>query len=437
MRLKLGIQGPFRISAVGEDGSDQGIRIVGSLKMRAMLGHIALAPHLEARREYIAALLWGDRSDAQARQNLRQGLLVLRRDLGDLAHALVVGRETIGLSASVVDVDALEMRRLGTSHDLEDLERVVALYRGPLLEDCVPDVPSYTEWLASERAMSASLASDAIRRLVARYDMQSRGVDALQAAERLIALDTLDESAQRLLIAMTARHGTRSQALAQARRFEDLLWTELAVVPDPETVALVAGVRSGVSVPSRTPEIRPSIGPGVVAAPGVDAPADPIVPPPDKPLRPPPEGDRRKPAPLVMVAGAAALMAGLALTLSLTLERAMPASRTVTSSNPPVPCAVQASRGATRSGGARGTMKTETGATCRFAALIDPENGIPPEQLSVTRAPKLGHASVMGNIITYVAHAPDGLDDFTVEGSGTISTGRTLPFVLEFTVEIR
>lgn len=66
-----------------------------SRKVEALLAYLALYPQ-EHAREKIAALLWGESTDEQARMSLRRALNDLRKQLG--ADAVLADRETVQLN---------------------------------------------------------------------------------------------------------------------------------------------------------------------------------------------------------------------------------------------------------------------------------------------------------------------------------------------------
>src|SRR5437867_13370549 len=77
-------------------------------KAQALLRYCALQPGQAHQREKLAALLWGDSEEANARNSLRQTLFVLRSALrGCLARALRIGGDTIGTDPLAIEVDAL------------------------------------------------------------------------------------------------------------------------------------------------------------------------------------------------------------------------------------------------------------------------------------------------------------------------------------------
>ena len=74
----------------------------------------------------LADLLWGDRVDSQARQNLRQCILTLRRDFGPvLGRALVVEDQSLAVAADVVEVDALQFVAFASAADFTERQRCI------------------------------------------------------------------------------------------------------------------------------------------------------------------------------------------------------------------------------------------------------------------------------------------------------------------------
>src|SRR5947209_1041103 len=59
------------------------------------------APRAVPRAE-LAALVWGEREETKARQSLRQALLALKRELGDV---LDVEHDTVSLTPGAVELD--------------------------------------------------------------------------------------------------------------------------------------------------------------------------------------------------------------------------------------------------------------------------------------------------------------------------------------------
>jgi len=70
---RLDLLGGFRVTS--PEGEILGM---SARKNRALLGILAVAPKQEVTRHKLAALLWGDRGEEQARNSLRQALTAIR-----------------------------------------------------------------------------------------------------------------------------------------------------------------------------------------------------------------------------------------------------------------------------------------------------------------------------------------------------------------------
>ena len=262
MRIALQLLGRF---AAGIDGEPPRVLAMSAPRHRALLAYLASQPDLAETRERLAALLWGDRSDRQARQSLRQCLLTLRREFQAVGAApLIVGRETVALDETAITVDAREFLALAHSDELTDLARAAELYRGPFLDGLVIDAESFSAWLRNERSRMAATVAYVFEQCATREDRAGHGPQAVSAAERLVALDPLREPAQRLLIGVLARHRARDAAYAHAQDFIAALRNEFGEGPDPETVRLIDGLRNGSAPAPKT---------AAADAPGEPAPA--------------------------------------------------------------------------------------------------------------------------------------------------------------------
>jgi DNA-binding SARP family transcriptional activator len=98
------------------------------------------------RRDWLAWLLWPQRPEAAALANLRNCLKDLRRSLGSEAgrlHTPTARTLSVDLAGAAVDIIAFDQAVV--RGDVSSLEEAVALYRGPLLEECAE------EWTIPER----------------------------------------------------------------------------------------------------------------------------------------------------------------------------------------------------------------------------------------------------------------------------------------------
>ena len=201
-----------------------------------------------ATRAELATLLWGSCPDQQARQSLRQALVLLRKDLGS-PNALFADKEVVRLHPGAWSVDALEFEASANSTDLEDLERAVELFGGEFLAGLAIDEEGFDDWLQAQRNRTHAAAGRALANYAERSDAARSGQRAMAAAERLLLLDPLREDWQRLALRLCARHRGQHEAMARAKAFEALLRRELDVEPEPETEALIEKIRRGEFAP--------------------------------------------------------------------------------------------------------------------------------------------------------------------------------------------
>src|SRR5262245_17029852 len=99
--LRLRLLGRFSVTDVDSDTCLN----LPTKKTGALLAYLGMSRDFTASREELAALLWGDRSDQQARQSLRQALALLRKEIGS-SDALVADTRIVRLDPSFWSIDA-------------------------------------------------------------------------------------------------------------------------------------------------------------------------------------------------------------------------------------------------------------------------------------------------------------------------------------------
>lgn len=240
-RTTLRLLGPFAVEANAGRALSVSVR---SKKARALLAYLAMKPDGRASREELATLLWGDNPDAQARHSLRQCVMSLRHDL-HLAppEILIMDREAIELREHDLAVDTREFMSLARSARPDELRRAAELWRGAFLADLTLDIEEFDAWRQREQDRLAAAAAHVFEALSA--DPDGDGERAIEAADRLVALDPTREDRQRSALKVYARYRGREAALDRARLLTNLLRSELAVSPDAATRALIAAIKNG------------------------------------------------------------------------------------------------------------------------------------------------------------------------------------------------
>ncbi|MFN8484417.1 MAG: BTAD domain-containing putative transcriptional regulator [Anaerolineae bacterium] len=231
-----------------------------SVKAHALLYYLAVQPSHPFSRSHLCALLWENSSETEARNSLSTVLTRLRKAL----PVFPVAAEGDTLTwrpgdAAWVDTDAF--RAAGPT--LADLGAAADLWRGPLLDGFeVRDSAGYDEWLRIERAEWETRYLDLLFRLAE----QARGLrewpQARDAAQRALAVDSLQERFYRVLMVALYQMGDRAAALAQYRACVETLKAQLGAAPDAETTRLFEEIRAG-----DLPRAVAPAAPRVVAAP--------------------------------------------------------------------------------------------------------------------------------------------------------------------------
>jgi len=201
-------------------------------KARALLAYLALRPDEWHARKRLAALLWSDRGEAQARHSLNQALHAIRQ-LGD---GILEGEPSrVRLLGSAIKVDANDLRALLKS----DPKAAIPCYFGPLLDGFAISDPAFEEWAQSERGNLHALICDALSEQLSETIEAGDCNAGIQAAKRLLELEPYNEATTRQLMRLHAGAGNRAEAVRLYQRCEALLRDELDVSPAPETKQLL------------------------------------------------------------------------------------------------------------------------------------------------------------------------------------------------------
>lgn len=228
--VRIRVFGPLEIELEGGPGA-----LPPSRRGRALLAWLGLHPGRHARSK-VAAVFWPDVLDTSARTSLRGAIAELRRTLGAAAAALTTTRETIELGeAATIWVDVREFGALVAAGRRRE---ALDLVRGPVLAD-LDD-----EWIDAIRDEYVRHELRLLDELAAQYATTGAVHDAIGLARRRVQLDPLSEPAGRTLVRLLAAAGDRAGALDAAAALSDRLHRDLGLGPDPETLRLVAEVRS-------------------------------------------------------------------------------------------------------------------------------------------------------------------------------------------------
>lgn len=255
--LEIRLFGPIQVSQDGEPVSE-----LRSEKALALLSYLAVEWDRSHRREKLAGLLWPDFTESSARTNLRRALADLRNAIEDPQRKdpyLQSSRQTVQFNHegdAWVDVNAFTHllgvktpgsppRSLSEIKDA-DVEKAVALYRGPFLEGfSLPDSAGFEEWSLFTRERMQRLVRKALFQLMEKYQKEGDYGRALHHAWSLISMDPWQENAQRQLMRLLALDGRRDAALAQYEEYSRELMRELKTEPSQQTQELYRLLQEG------------------------------------------------------------------------------------------------------------------------------------------------------------------------------------------------
>jgi DNA-binding SARP family transcriptional activator len=238
-RLYLRLFGTFQFESEGGR-----LFPLATKKTKALLAYLAYYSGQPHERGKLAALLWEDSPEMQARESLRQSLSLLRKALSPHhAYALISRGDTVELKSGPLLVDAIEFERLAASDEVASLGQAVQLYQGRFLEGFNLRASEFDGWLASVRQQLNERAIGALNKLLP-HDVAAGNVErGITIATRLLSLDPLQESTHRYLMTLYCRQGRHAAALQQYRLCSDVLSKELGVEPEAATKALNREIR--------------------------------------------------------------------------------------------------------------------------------------------------------------------------------------------------
>jgi len=250
-QLNIFALGPLRIELDGKP--------IKTSRHKALALLVYLAIHLEkhTRRE-LSAFLWPDYEQEKAYAYLRRTVWELHNLLGE--GWLDADHEEIGFSpnASIL-LDTAEFQahlKAFHRHDhpasavcqecIAHLNTAALLYRGDFLAGFgLRDSANFDDWQFFEGEALRRAYGETLQKLSNLLLEAESYLEAIQFAQRWLALDSLNEEAHRLLMRAYARNGQRHAALRQYQECLRILQSELGVAPEPTTTALYESIISG------------------------------------------------------------------------------------------------------------------------------------------------------------------------------------------------
>gem|GEM_PF-5188742 len=233
---------PFTLKIMGDialvDTASGENLLPRSRKASALVAYVALSSAGLVKRERLAAILWSERANEQARASLRQVLAELRDlTLGD-RQVLVIDREEVRLRRDVLALDRDEVEHLAAMGDLGGLDAALARWDGAVLAGLDGLDAAFDHWLSTVRdATETTLIAAALDAAEAKL---TPAVAPLVAtiANRLLAIDPFSERAARLGLRASAQAGDAAELHRRYNQFETRLRKELGAAPSDATRGL-------------------------------------------------------------------------------------------------------------------------------------------------------------------------------------------------------
>jgi DNA-binding SARP family transcriptional activator len=232
---KVNLLGEFSLTA------PDGLRIsLPGRKHQALLAYLSLSSRKTVSRERLLGLLWGSRSDDQARASLRGVLSELKRSLQNYDDSPIrADRSNIYLNEELVEIDTEQLYGATKSVSLESLSAAVDLYEGDLLESVSLNEQAFEEWKQIEQQNTKVVFRKLLARYLAALEAENREEEIEQVANRLLELDSADEDAHRTLMKLYHRQGKSSLVQRQFELCRDRLRSQYNTDVSAETLSLL------------------------------------------------------------------------------------------------------------------------------------------------------------------------------------------------------
>lgn len=211
---------------------------IPSRPAQTLLAYLVLNPGVPQRRERLAGLLWPEATETNARSNLRHALWRIRKVLANSdepAPDYFPGDDlAVSFNADCAHwLDVTLLSQKVTDHtSTTALSEIVAAYGGEFLPGF------YDDWVTLERERLQAQFEQKMEMLIERLIQESRWREAIEHAERWIALGHTPEPAYRALLMAHAALGNRANVKAAYQRCLEALHKELGVTPSEETRTL-------------------------------------------------------------------------------------------------------------------------------------------------------------------------------------------------------
>lgn len=211
-----------------------------SRKTMALLAYLAMRADEHVSRSHLAALLWCDSAEEQARTNLRQTLSQLRKLFRDSGRdPIMVPFDQVVLHSEGIEIDARKLLTSQSDVSAYEIEKLPEF-----LEGFTVPAPEFENWMTSQRNKVRSRLSVLLKTAADHAFTEGKYVAAGESLSLALTIDPLEEAVHRSLMKTLNAQGRTDAALAQYEACRKILARELQVEPDAETRKLAAGIRA-------------------------------------------------------------------------------------------------------------------------------------------------------------------------------------------------
>ena len=234
--LDVQLLGGFRLMYAGRD-----VKAIQSERLALLLSHLLLNAETPSSRKQVAFLFWPDTSEEQARTNLRNLFHHLKKAFPEIDSFLDIEGQSIRWRADAsiqLDVkqfrDSLAQAKSSKEEQarIRHLQEAVSSYRGELLPGF------YEDWILVQREELHQAFLNALTQLTKLFEDSRQYDEAIEAVNRLIRSDPLNESAYQLSMRLHALNNDRAGALQVYHTCSTVLMQELGMEPSSEVKAL-------------------------------------------------------------------------------------------------------------------------------------------------------------------------------------------------------
>lgn len=227
---------PFGVGQVLKDGVP--VTRWGSQRARELFFLLVAHPHGLRPEEVVDHLLPEEHDPAAAREVLHASVYRVRHALGQRAVLFERGLYRVGDGITLVDRAAEFERevaaasRLPPEERIEALQRALALYEGPYLDDL------YSDWVIARRHYLATLHVQAVEMLAGLLAERGRHAETLPLYRRLLDEEYAREHVHAAVLQAHLTLGNPHAALEHYRRYAEYARGELGTEPSPELRSL-------------------------------------------------------------------------------------------------------------------------------------------------------------------------------------------------------